>query len=367
MKDSKHLDLSKIPTLRGQENYNEWSNSVSNVLKTLKAWPIIEGRYRKPFQPKYLYDPPVRPSDLNALRRQEYELSAPLNTPSNTEREEGEESSTTRQSYADLDEEAAKNEITYIKEEIEKYENWELANSKGVDVILMTISPQCKKEVQNVEEVKELWEHLKSRYVMPSVSTWNTELKALLSLQSVRKTGENPEKVNNKIMAIYTKAHANLEPTTPLRLADLCAFMMLSNSADDLSGTARDICNMQNWPDPQDITIMQRNEWNSKENMKQAYRPTATARQPQTPQIPQDGTQEASLNTMTVPNKRKGTWSSQRPAKRTFAKKCDKCQTEHARHGEDCWIAEPTKAPEGWLSRETNKERVKAFAEKQKK
>lgn len=47
-------DISRIPLLKGDENYLEWATSIINTLDANGAWDIIEGRHLKPEEPPYL-------------------------------------------------------------------------------------------------------------------------------------------------------------------------------------------------------------------------------------------------------------------------------------------------------------------------
>ncbi len=69
---SSGISLSKIPTLRGRDNYAEWAREIRYPLKAANAWEFTSGERKMPDIPPYPYDMPKRPTDLIQRRRQEY-------------------------------------------------------------------------------------------------------------------------------------------------------------------------------------------------------------------------------------------------------------------------------------------------------
>src|SRR6266536_5726571 len=69
---SSGVSLSKIPTLRGRDNYAEWAREIRYPLKAANAWEFTSGERKIPDIPPYPYDMPKRPTDLIQRWRQEY-------------------------------------------------------------------------------------------------------------------------------------------------------------------------------------------------------------------------------------------------------------------------------------------------------
>src|SRR6266511_5467725 len=66
---SSGISLSKIPTLRGRDNYTEWAREIPYPLKTINTWEFTLGERKIPDIPSYLYDMQKRPTDLIQRRR----------------------------------------------------------------------------------------------------------------------------------------------------------------------------------------------------------------------------------------------------------------------------------------------------------
>jgi hypothetical protein len=70
---SSGVSLSKIPTLKGRDNYAEWVKEIRYLLMTVNAWEFTSGKRETPEPPSYQYNMPKRPAELIRRRKQEYD------------------------------------------------------------------------------------------------------------------------------------------------------------------------------------------------------------------------------------------------------------------------------------------------------
>src|SRR5450755_4275527 len=70
---SSGVSLSKIPTLKGRDNYAEWAREIRYPLMAANAWEFTSGKRETPEPPSYRYNMPKRPAELIRRRRQEYD------------------------------------------------------------------------------------------------------------------------------------------------------------------------------------------------------------------------------------------------------------------------------------------------------
>jgi hypothetical protein len=187
---STKTSLEAIPLLKGRENYISWSQQMESHLKASKAWIIITGKWEKLTEPSYA-EPPLRPQDLIAkhrARRREQE-------------EAQEEDDDPLPPYAPLTLREAKEELDYIKAQIEQWDRWEKTERTAINDINSRLSETCRKQLGRLENLKNIWDKLKTLYAKITCGIWVQELNNMVKLIGERKTGENPDEWLGKVIA----------------------------------------------------------------------------------------------------------------------------------------------------------------------
>ncbi len=111
---SSDISLSKIPTLRGRDNYIEWAREIRYPLKIANTWEFVLGE-RKIFDiPPYLYNILKRLTDLIQRRRQKYNQKL-TDHRRNTNNNEAEYSNSV---YIAISLASAKQELEYFKNDL---------------------------------------------------------------------------------------------------------------------------------------------------------------------------------------------------------------------------------------------------------
>src|SRR2546430_4476983 len=141
--------LEAIPLLKGRENYISWSQQMESHLKASKAWTIITGKWKKPTEPSYA-EPPLRPQDLIAehlARRQEQ-----------VEAQAEDDEATPLPPYVPLSLRDAKEELEYIKAQIEQWDKWERTERTAINDINFRLTETCRKQLGRLNDLKNIWD-----------------------------------------------------------------------------------------------------------------------------------------------------------------------------------------------------------------
>jgi len=340
--------LEAIPLLRGRENYISWSQQMESHLKASKAWIIITGKWKKPSEPSYA-EPPLRPQDLIAehrARRREQE-------------EAQEEDDDPLPPYAPLTLREAKEELDYIKAQIEQWDRWEKTERMAINDINSRLSETCRKQLGRLDNLKNIWDKLKTLYAKTTCGIWVQELNNMVKLIGARKTGENPDEWLGRVIATAENGQENLGNLTWDIFA---AYVMSIDLGDDITATPSETYRQSEWPSMDSLRNSISQEYQSKLNTNTKSKPTAAARPDNT---------DSSLNLTTASRqssrKRSGTRMSS-PSKKEARQNwpmCPICEIKHPIKKEgECYVAHPETASALW--RERNKDKIEAFKKKKK-
>jgi hypothetical protein len=106
-------------------------------------------------------------------------------------RDSDDEDATPLPPYTPLSIKEAEKELGYIKTHIEQWNRWKKTERTAINDINSKISDTCKEELRSLDDLKSIWERLKTLYTESTVGTWVKELNALLKLKGARKPREN--------------------------------------------------------------------------------------------------------------------------------------------------------------------------------
>ena len=341
--------LEAIPILKGQQNYNTWSQQMQNHLKASNAWEIITGEWKRPSKPSH-FEAPLRPQDLIAehrARRQEQE-----------EAQEEDDEATPLPPYVPLNLRDAKDELEYIKAHIEQWNRWNKAERTAINDINSRLSDICKQELGQFDDLKTVWEDLKSLYVGTTCGNWVTELNTMVKLIGARKIGEDPNEWMRKVLTTGKLAKKNLGE---LSWDIFMAYVLTVNLGDDLTATTTETHRQSSWPSVDSLRISIAQEYQTKLNATGKTKPTATARPDHEPNL--------NLTTSRQPSRKRSGTRMSSPSKkerRNSLPLCPLCNKKHPiRQEGDCYLSKPETASAAW--REKNKDAIKAFKRKKEK
>src|SRR6266536_3751321 len=137
---SSDISLSKIPTLRGRDNYIEWAREIRYPLKIANTWEFVLGE-RKIFDiPPYLYNILKRLTDLIQRRRQKYNQKL-TDHRRNTNNNEAEYSNSV---YIAISLASAKQELEYFKNDLKNWKAAKKFESEGINIVHAIILVSCK-------------------------------------------------------------------------------------------------------------------------------------------------------------------------------------------------------------------------------
>jgi hypothetical protein len=345
--------LEAIPLLKGRENYISWSQQMESHLKASKAWKIINGKWKRPSEPSRVLAP-LRPQDLidehREERRQQEEAQAE------------DEEATPLPPYVPLSLREAKEELEYIKAQIDQWDQWEKAERTAINDINSRLSETCRKQLGRLDNLKNIWDKLKTLYAKTTCGIWVQELNNMVKLIGARKTGENPDEWLGRVIATAENGQENLGN---LSWDIFAAYVMSINLGDDITATPSETYRQSEWPSMDSLRNSISQEYQSKLNANTKSKPTAAAR---------PNNEDPKLSLTLTSRKRKGTRLSSPHKKqdshndgekkgRQGWPKCPICDTQHPiREKGDCFLARPETASAAW--REKNQDRIEAFKKK---
>jgi len=259
--------------------------------------------------------------------------------------------------YVKMTVEQAEKQIGYIKNHIKEWDKWKKVERQAINDINSRISENCKEELGDLNNLKNIWDRLKILYVESTVGTWVKEMKTLWKFRGARKEGENPDDWMRKVIAKGRSAKENLGELT---WDIFMGFILTVDLGDDLTTTSAETHRLKVWPTLDNLRNDISAEYHSKLNAGKT-KPTASARPSNT------DNDDAKLNLTLTGRKRKAEssqWSSNKRQDTENKKrdwlKCPLCNTKHPIKEEgQCYLAKPETAPPGW--REKNKDRIEAF------
>src|SRR6266516_2430741 len=233
---STKTSLEAIPILKGRNNYTSWAKQMESHLKATNASEIINGRWKRPSQPEH-FEAPLRPQDLIAehrARRLEQE-----------EAQAEDDEAAPLPLYVALPLREAKEELEYIKAHIEQWNRWNKAERTAINDINSRLSDTCREELGSLDNLKDIWDRLKTLYVESTCGTWVKELNTLFKLKGARKPGENPDEWMRKVITTTRNARDNLGE---LSWDTLAAYMLTVDLGDDLTATTTETYRQSKWP-----------------------------------------------------------------------------------------------------------------------
>ena len=350
---STKTSLEAIPILKGRNNYTSWAKQMESHLKATNAWEIIMGRWERPPQPSF-FQAPVRPVDLIAVyrrRRQELEDA----------HQEGDDP---LPPATVLNTREAREELQYIKEDIEQWNTWNKAERMAINDINSRISDTCKEELGSLDELTSIWKRLKTLYVESTCGTWVKELNVLFKLKGGRKTGENPDEWIRKMI---TTGRSIVDNLGEINMDILLGYLLTVDLGEDLTATTTETYRQSRWPSVDSIRTSISEEFQSKLNAGKTNRPTASARPDNDPNLnlttsSRQSSRKRSGTRMSSPNKK----SSRSSSRSTDWTTCPICGQPHPIRKEgQCYAAKPETAPAGWA--EKHKDKIDAYKKKIKK
>lgn len=312
--DSPSYEKSRIPLLKGTEDYFSWSRVMKARLDRLEAWdpivsvpPVNRGRTKAP-------------ATLARFREQFGQLGLDLDTNRYTQNQ-----------WAAAYEE--------YKEEIKEFNEWQKKEKMALSEIIERLSPTVLTRMNRYETPKALWEALEQAYAAPLITEQLRALQNLLSLRRSQFTDIHRFTTAHK--TAYDHLTYNLrfswEPTTLPTLLLLWGENNDSNSSSNWSKFLEKYKNGTQLADPEELytTLHGLGEDPTRDTRKPA--PTA--------------------NVMT--GKRKRNASSQGGGRQQKQQKmvptCSQCHKPHAlKEGQICWYKNPEKAPESWQKKHSH-------------
>ena len=183
--------LAKCPTLQGKDNYTEWEEIMKSNLRTSGCWDIVSGDEAAPKKPDPFYTSRNKPSGISTLRQAEKE-------------------------YARLDEagdpvhsdEACKERVKEIKEQVAGYESYTRLKEKAKNLIMDSMTKDLWLQRVNKEDPKALWEELKKDYQKAGVPELGKELARFAEMN--RSNHASPQALLNALKTQHSKIETTL-------------------------------------------------------------------------------------------------------------------------------------------------------------
>ncbi|ERF68013.1 hypothetical protein EPUS_06403 [Endocarpon pusillum Z07020] len=303
--DSPSHEKSRIPLLKGTEDYFSWSRVMKARLDRLKAWspivshpPVNRGRTKAPIT-------------LARFREQFDQLNLDLDSTGWNQRQWD-------AAYEDY------------KEEIREFNEWQDKEKMALSEIIERLSPTVLTRMNRYSTPKTLWEALEQAYAAPLITE---QLRALQNLLSLRRS-QYPDirQFTTAHKTAYDHLTYNLrfswDPTTLPTLLLLWSENNDSNSSSNWSKFLEKYKNGTQLADPEELytTLHGLGEDPKKDTKKPA----------------------PSANVITGKRKRNDASQGGR-SKQQRTSTCSECHKTHAlKEGQFCWYKNPEKAPEGW-------------------
>ncbi|KAF7506305.1 hypothetical protein GJ744_009007 [Endocarpon pusillum] len=300
--DSPSYEKSRIPLLKGTENYFSWSRVMKARLDRLEAWdPIVS-------------EPPVdrgrtkAPATLARFREQFDQLGLDLNTNRYTQHQ-----------WETIYEE--------YKEEIKEFNEWQKKEKMALSEIIERLSPTVLTRMNRYSTPKALWDALKQAYAAPLITE---QLRALQTLLSLRRSQFSDIR---HFTTAYKTAYDHL--TYNLRFAwdpaTLPTLLLLWSENNDISASnwSKFLEKYKNGTQLADPEELYTTLHGLGEEIK-AKKPAPSA------------------NVITSKRKQNNAQGG-RQKRLKQGSTCSECEKSHIlNEGQVCWYKHPEKAPESW-------------------
>ncbi|KAF7506654.1 hypothetical protein GJ744_011586 [Endocarpon pusillum] len=307
--DSPSYEKSRIPLLKGTEDYFSWSRVMKARLDRLEAWDPIES------EPPVNHGRTKAPATLERFQEQFDQLGLDLDTTRYNQRQWD-------AAYVDY------------KDEIKEYNEWQKKEKMALSEIIERLSPTVLTRMNRYSTPKTLWEALEQAYAAPLITE---QLRAFQDLMRIdRSAYPDVRRYTTAMNSAFNHLTHNLRfNLSPEFLSMHYLYKEASNPSSDWSkfldkhrtGTVLDA--------PEDIctTLHGLEDQSSKVARKPAPAPSPSA------------------NILTGKRKRndaQGGHQKQQKQGSTYSQ----CHKSHSlKEGQTCWLKNPEVAPEFWRKR----------------